>query len=299
MINRYIELRSEGPDVIAGTVLRYGDVAHIGRTFHERFMPGSVQFDDVVLNLLHDRQQPVARTGAGLELRDSQESLALRATIPDTVFGRRAKELVDAKIIRGLSAEFVANRERMDGGVRVIQKAELVGVALVDRPAYPASTLDKRSAYFAGGIRMRAGLITGLILYEIAGLVSMIRKRKMLIERGALTLADSVYLLPGFDYNDSLASTAAGSLNVKFTPRGVEFETRRLLQTLALRETRRRIRGGLITGVVPGIAIEESTETQDKDGFTVERVKKGMLCEINLTARKGLAEKPLRRRWLY
>lgn len=121
MINRYIELRSESPDVITGTVLRYGDLAHIGRTFHERFMPGSVNFDDVVLNLLHDRQQPVARTGAGLELRDSDKSLDLRATLPPTVFGRRAKELVDAKIIRGLSAEFVAHRERMDGGVRVIK----------------------------------------------------------------------------------------------------------------------------------------------------------------------------------
>ena len=96
MINRYIELRSESPDVITGTVLRYGDLAHIGRTFHERFMPGSVKFDDVVLNLLHDRQQPVARTGAGLELRDSHESLYLRA-------------------------EFVAHREQFDGSVRVIK----------------------------------------------------------------------------------------------------------------------------------------------------------------------------------
>ncbi len=67
MINRYIELRSESPDVIAGTVLKYGDVAHIGRAFHERFMPGSVKYDDVILNLLHDRQAPVARTGAGCD----------------------------------------------------------------------------------------------------------------------------------------------------------------------------------------------------------------------------------------
>ena len=46
MINRYIELRSESPDVITGTVLRYGDLAHIGRTFHERFMPRSLGFFD-------------------------------------------------------------------------------------------------------------------------------------------------------------------------------------------------------------------------------------------------------------
>ena len=66
MINRYVEFRHDtASGIVTGTVMKYGDVAHVGRTYHERFMPGSIEYDDVVLNLLHDRQQPVARLGAG------------------------------------------------------------------------------------------------------------------------------------------------------------------------------------------------------------------------------------------
>ena len=303
MLHRHIEFRQEQPGVIAGTVVRYGDVAHIGRTYHERFMPGSIVFEDVVLNLLHDRRQPVARTGAGLELTDHPDRLELRASIPDTVYGRRARELIDADIIRGLSAEFMPQDEAFEGGMRVIKRAELHGIGLVDRPAYPQSTLDLRSATFNGALELRRGLISGFIPFGIPGLVSMAKRSKLVIEHDALELAeDGVYLLAGYDYNASLAATAARSLVVRLLLNGISFATRRMQPTSELREVRRRIRGGLINGVVPGIAVAESEVSQDKDGFTVERVKKGMLCEINLVARQGLKQEPgfgRRRRWLY
>ena len=127
MITRHIEFRQEKDDVISGTVLRYGDTAHIGRSYHERFLPGSVHYDDVVLNLLHDRQQPVSRIGAGLELSDNPDGLTLRSILPNTVHGRHAKELIEARIIRGLSAEFISQDESYDRGMRVIKKAELLG----------------------------------------------------------------------------------------------------------------------------------------------------------------------------
>lgn len=303
MINRYVEFRHDtASGIVTGTVMKYGDVAHVGRTYHERFMPGSIEYDDVVLNLLHDRQQPVARLGAGLDLQETSKSLEARIAIPETDFGRRARELINAKIIRGLSAEFIPKVESFEGGMRVIKRAELHGIGLVDRPAYPASTLDMRSALFSGELQIRQGLISGLIPYAIAGLVSMQRRRKMIIERGALELApDGVYLLNGYDYNASLAATAARSLEVLLVAEGIKFATRRLASTPELRDVRRRIRGGLINGVVPGIAVTES-EVTEEGGFTIERVKAGMLCEINLTARQGLkAESGFgrRRRWLY
>ena len=304
MINRYVEFRQDTANgLITGTVMKYGDVAHVGRTYHERFMPGSIEYDDVVLNLLHDRQQPVARLGAGLDLQETPKLLEARIELPQTTFGRRARELINAKIVRGLSAEFLSKVESFEGGMRVIKRAELLGIGLVDRPAYPASTLDVRSATFSGNLRLRQGLISGFIPYLVAGLVSMQKRRKMLIVPGALELApDGVYLLNGYDYNASLATTATRSLGVQLLANGIQFITRRLPATPELRDVRRRIRGGLINGVVPGIAVTES-EVTEEGGFTIERVKRGMLCEINLTARQGLKEDSgfgrRRRRWLY
>ena len=222
----------------------------------------------------------------------------MRAAIPDTVYGRRARELIDAKIVRGLSAEFVPQDESYESGMRVIKRAELHGIGLVDRPAYPASTIDMRQAVFNGSLRLRAGAIAGFIPFAIAGLVSMQNRRKMVIEPGSLTLADSVYLLAGFDYNASLAATAARSLNLTLKRDGIEFSTRRLPATTQTRDVRRRIRAGLINGAVPGIAVTESTVSEE-DGFSVERVKKGMLCEINLTARPGLASSFRSKKWLF
>ena len=299
MLQRYVEFRQSEQGVITGTVMKYGDVAHIGRTYHERFMPGSLEYDDVIVNLLHDRRQPVARTGAGLELQETSQTLEARMVMPDTEFGRRAQELITAKIVRGLSAEFIPKVESYEAGVRVIKRAELVGIGLVDRPAYPNSTLDMRSAVFSATVQLRQGGIAGFIPFAIAGLVSMQKRRKMIINPGALELApDGVYLLDGYDYNNSLAATNARSLTVELADDGIRFYTRRLAATIALREVRRRIRASLINGATPGIAVTRS-EVTEEDGFSVERVQEGMLCEINLTARQGLASQFGRRRWLY
>ena len=305
MITRHIEFRQEQDGVISGTVLRYGDTAHIGRSFHERFLPGSVHYDDVVLNLLHDRQQPVSRIGAGLELSDNPDGLTLRSILPNTVHGRHAKELIDANIIRGLSAEFISQDESYDRGMRVIKKAELLGVALVDRPAYPSSLLDVRSAWFGGHVRLRQGGISGFIPFGVAGVVSLMQKRKLLVRPNSLTLDPTgLFLLNGYNYDHSLASTIGGSLAIKLTKRGIDFGTRRLESTDDVKNVRKRIRGGLINGAVPGIGVKEAKRYTDDEDFEVTEVLDGVLCHINLTAREGLAAGGLggrrrRRRWLY
>lgn len=74
---RFAEFRVEG-NVITGTAIRYGDEAAFGE-FRETFVPGSIDFDDVILNLQHQRSAPVARTGAGLVLTDNPQSLSIRA----------------------------------------------------------------------------------------------------------------------------------------------------------------------------------------------------------------------------
>ena len=151
---RFCELRYDGDRTIEGTALRYGDVATLPWGDKERFEPGAfgnVNRADVILNFNHNRSQPLARTGgAGLEVTDSMAELAVRAVLPDTTAANDALTLVRAKVMRGLSIEFKIEEYRIEGmkpGKRgsdetmVIEKAKLVGVAVVDRPAYPASKL--------------------------------------------------------------------------------------------------------------------------------------------------------------
>ena len=131
------------------------------------------------------------------------------------------------------------------------------------------------------------------------------QKRKLLVRPNSLTLDPTgLFLLNGYNYDHSLASTIGGSLAIKLTKRGIDFGTRRLESTDDVKNVRKRIRGGLINGAVPGIGVKEAKRYTDDEDFEVTEVLDGVLCHINLTAREGLAEGGLggrrrRRRWLY
>ena len=142
---RFCEIRSEGR-VLEGDAIRYGDVANFpwGR---ERIQPGAfVPLGSVILNRQHDRKTPLARTGGGgLSLEDSHESLRIRAELPDVPSANETLSLVRSKILRGLSIEFFPVSERQKGDLRIIEKARLVGVAVVDDPQYPQSEVAARA----------------------------------------------------------------------------------------------------------------------------------------------------------
>ena len=105
---RFCEVRAEGRS-LSGTAVRYGDVASFawGR---ERIEPGAfAPLGDAILNAQHDRATPLARTdGGGLTLLDSEAALEIRAELPPTRSADDVLELVRAKVMRGLSIEFVA-----------------------------------------------------------------------------------------------------------------------------------------------------------------------------------------------
>ena len=149
---RFCELRTEGARILAGVAIRFGDVALLpwGR---ERFERGAFDLDgaDVILNSQHARDVPLARTGGGgLTLADAGDALEIRAELPDTRAADDVLILVRGKILRGLSIEFRAEDETMLGGVRVIRRAELRGIGVVDRPAYADSVITAmRSKYAA------------------------------------------------------------------------------------------------------------------------------------------------------
>ena len=137
--HRAIEIEPRGyADKVEGVVIRYGDVAHVGN-LHERFLPGafgsSLESDAIRVNFQHSRDRPLAVPA----FIDSQTELRAVFDLPETSDGRDAKELMRQKVLTGLSVEFTPEQERFEGGVRVIERATLHGLALVDYPAYRES----------------------------------------------------------------------------------------------------------------------------------------------------------------
>ena len=138
------ELRARGR-TLSGTVLRYGDVAPLIR---ERFERGAFGEDlKVPLNLQHDSEIEILPPG-GFDLWENPESLELRAELPER---SAAVQLVRSGALTGYSVEFYSKAERREDGIRVIEKAELHGIALCNQPHYPQSLAEVRARGSRGG----------------------------------------------------------------------------------------------------------------------------------------------------
>ena len=141
---RFCELRAEGR-TLSGEALVYGDRA-IFPWGEETIQAGAFSpISDVILNRQHDRKSPLARTnGGGLDITDTPEALRISAALPDTPSANETLQLIRSKILRGLSIEFHATQERQDGDLRIIERAILVAVAVVDSGQYPKSLVAAR-----------------------------------------------------------------------------------------------------------------------------------------------------------
>ena len=124
---------------LSGVVLRYGDTSTEHR---ERFMRGAFSpVPSVPLNIQHDQRLRVLDPGAFI-LTDTLRELRIRAELPA---GSAALSLVRRVALNGYSIEFHARAERREAGVRVIERAVLSGIGLVDQPSYPASKAEVRA----------------------------------------------------------------------------------------------------------------------------------------------------------
>ena len=133
---RYADLTDIEGRTLTGLALPFEVEARVG-SMREKFARGSVQSTgEAVLNKQHMREIPLAREPETLtfEVRDS--GLYMRATLPETREADDTLALIRARVLRGLSVEFVAKRERFDGGVRVIEQAIVYGLAVVDSGSY-------------------------------------------------------------------------------------------------------------------------------------------------------------------
>ena len=145
-----IEIRADAsrqsPGRIVGTLMTYGQRA---RDRAEVFADGALTWPDdgIVINKQHDRRQAFARVVP--EVRGNE--VVVDFQVPDTQTGRDVVTLVKSGVLKGMSVEFRAVRDRWNNGVREIGSALLRGAALVDSPSYP-TTVEARAR---GGSRRR------------------------------------------------------------------------------------------------------------------------------------------------
>ena len=127
--------------------MRYGDVSP---DFRERFVPGAFgQVSTIPVNLQHDPSIVIAPRAA---LADTKRELRVRAELP---VGSAALDLVRRGALNGFSIEFTSQSERRESGVRVVERAKLTGLALVDQGAYPGARAEVRAR---SGRTMRASI---------------------------------------------------------------------------------------------------------------------------------------------
>ena len=136
-----IEVRAADGGQIEGVAMPYSSEADIAGAFKESVDPGAFgAIGDVILNVMHDRNEPLARTeGGGLIFEDGADRLFLRADIP--THRADVRDMIQRRIYRGLSVEMEVKAEDWPtANRRIIRAATLWNVAVVDRPAYDEAT---------------------------------------------------------------------------------------------------------------------------------------------------------------
>ena len=137
-----LEVRVSGR-TLTGAAMVYGQRA---KDRAEMFEAGSlVPVEPVTLNLQHDPAREIATTADGsLRLTDGSEALYISADLRE---GSAELELVRRGALRGLSVEFAPLRERRESnGLRVVSRAALPAIGLVDAGSYRTSVELRHAA---------------------------------------------------------------------------------------------------------------------------------------------------------
>ena len=130
-----------GPGLLQGVLMPYEKRA---ADRAEVFKAGSLHWPSggIVLREQHNREAPIVRFVPKVEGSEVRASIPL----PDTMRGRDAALMVRNGTLRGLSVEFIAERESQVSGVREITRARLTGAGLVDDPSYSGAAVSVRHA---------------------------------------------------------------------------------------------------------------------------------------------------------
>jgi len=158
---------------LAGYAAVYGqdsrEIVEGGRKFVERIAPGAFKETlssgaDVKLYYNHDASMPLARTRSGtLQLKSDRNGLAFTANLPDTTLGNDVRALIERGDLSGeMSFGFFVTEDswNKDRTQRLVKKASLVEVSIVQDAAYPqtSSSLRSVSAAYTEAVYARLAL---------------------------------------------------------------------------------------------------------------------------------------------
>ena len=221
---RSLEIRNVTGRTLEGVALTYNDEAIIAPGMRETFQPSAfTPIEDVILNSHHDRSTPLARTGGGgLVIEDSPTELRIRAELPKTTMADDTLALVRSKVLRGLSIEFVATEERLEGDLRIVERAHLSAISVVDSPAYAGSTVEARAKK-----RVPKTWVKNDILYGVQCFCECLTGEcnRVIFAPKSLGPAPGVDALATVGrFSEALGSTSGATLRLKNTPKALEIE---------------------------------------------------------------------------
>ena len=231
-----------------------------------------------------------------MTVSDSPQALSIRAELPATREADDTLTLVTAGILRGLSMEFIAHSERREGNVRIVERATLTALGVVDKPAYPSSLVSSREE-----VRQSGRGLGGRFAYNVPTVLrSRGRKRKQTVRPGAFAFAiqdetREINLLMGRDYDKPLASKQAGTLQLIDNPEALEFFVDALPDASYVRDFRAGLASGaFVAGIAalfsipPESAVPGATELiQDPDNpdVDIEVVNEAVLTALAVVTR--------------
>jgi len=153
--NLGVEVRAEGAKrTLTGYAAVWNSDTTIGDYFVERIAPGAftkaLRESDILALVNHDWGRVVGRTRSKtLRLMEDERGLKVEIDVPDTTDGNDLWTLVERGDISGMSFSFRATKQEWDesGDIphRTVLEAELYEVTATPIPAYPDTTLAKRS----------------------------------------------------------------------------------------------------------------------------------------------------------
>ena len=260
-----------GAGVVSGPVIVYNQFAATKRG-RETVRPGSfLGLADPALpvNIQHRQQAAQRITNGGVVFRDSATALHAEVSLPNSEVGRAAADGVRNGELTGWSTEFVPLIEQAEDGAIAVYRALLVGLGLVDVPAYRSSLV----------VLNRGG--SGSFKYNTPIVTRDRGKRRKEAYRPTVfadTIEQNIDVLLYVQnvQKGAVASTSAGTLILTDTPTALEFEVTEFPNTsaaadfVALAESESLDFGviPMITipppGVVPN-AFEDIPETDNPD----------------------------------
>ena len=206
--------------VLSGPVVNYNEFAATKRG-RETVRPGAflgLADPNLPVTFQH-RQQSAQRitNGAGLTFRDTETALYADLVLPDSAIGRAAADGVRNGELTGWSTEFMPLIETPENGAIAVYRALMVGLGLVDVPAYRGSLV----------VLNRGG--GGSFQYD-RPIVTRDRGKRRKEAYRPTVFADTieqnidVLLYLRETGRGAVASTAAGTLILTNTPTALQFE---------------------------------------------------------------------------